>query len=75
MASFDETMQKLQEMIDLRNRSERNMTLVQKKMEVALLEGNDAEIEKARVDIIAAFEASIDVAIKAHREVRLLEKK
>lgn len=72
---FSEMMNALERMVKQKARVEKNMSIAQKKMEIALLEGNDEVIEKARIDMSATFEASLDLAIEMHRQARLLQNK
>jgi len=71
--TFEKVMAMMAEMLESKERIEERLSIASKKLEIALMEGNDEEIEKARINSMHTYEACLDETIKMHKQVKLLK--
>lgn len=72
---YAEVMGALQEAVKGRAAAERSVNICSKKFELACIEQDEKAIEATRLDLMSAFEATLDLSIKIYKTSAHLNKK
>lgn len=69
MAKFEVMMKLFGEVRIEKARAELNLQLARKKMQDALMSGDEKAVEAARQECMATFEAALDIVISIHKRI------